>query len=133
MNLILVTIDCLRADHLSCLGYFKKATPNLDYLASGGVLFSQAISVGSGTTPAFMAIFTSTYPLMYGGQLYITNQRTTLAQVLKEHGFHTAAFHSNPWLSSFYGYHKGFDTFDDSIQRSRGKNLLGRAKELARA
>jgi hypothetical protein len=45
MNLILITIDCLRADHLSCLGYPKKTTPNLDYLASKGVLFSRRLLI----------------------------------------------------------------------------------------
>lgn len=73
MNLILITIDCLRANHLSCLGYSKKTTPNLDYLVGEGVLFSQAISVGPWIPPSFVAMFTSTYPLMCGGQLYITN------------------------------------------------------------
>jgi len=131
VNLILITVDCLRADHLSCLGYSRKTTPNLDYLAGGGALFTQAISVGPGTPTSFTAMFTSTYPLMYGGKLYITSQRTTMAEVLKEHGYHTAAFHSNPWISSFYGYDRGFDTFDDSIQKWRQKGLLGRPKAIA--
>jgi arylsulfatase A-like enzyme len=132
MNLILLTIDCLRADRLSCLGYSKKTTPNLDDLASGGALFTQAISVGPGTPTSFKAMFTSIYPLMYGGQLYITSSRTTLAQVLKEHGYHTAAFHSNPWLSPYFGYHKGFDTFDDSYQKRHHQGLLSKPRELAR-
>jgi len=117
MNLILLTIDCLRADHLSCLGYSKKTTPNLDDLASTGLLFSQAISVGPSTSPSFIAIHTSTYPLMHGGELHISDSRLTLAQALKEHGYHTAAFHSNPWVSSHYNYNKGFNTFDDGIKQ----------------
>lgn len=115
MNLILLTVDCLRADHLSCLGYSKKTSPNLDKLASDGVLFSQAISVSHWTSPSFISIFTSTYPLMHGGKLTVASERTTLTQVLKRHGYHTAAFHSNPWLLSRWGYHEGFDTFDSSI------------------
>ncbi len=132
MNLILITIDCLRVDRLSCLGYSKKTTPNLDDLASAGALFTQAISVGPGTATSFKAMFTSTYPLMYGGQLYITSSRTTLAQVLREQGYQTAAFHSNPWLSSYFGYHKGFDTFDDSIRGSSYHSLLNKLKELVK-
>ena len=132
MNLILITVDCLRADHLSCLGYSKQTTPNLDNVASDGVLFSQAISVSHWTTPSFLSIFTSTYPLMYGGQLYITKLRTNVAEVLKEHGYHTAAFHSNPWLSSHWGYQRGFDTFDYTIQKSRRRSLLSRPKELGK-
>jgi len=130
MNLILLTIDCLRADHLSCLGYSKKTTPNLDNLASASALFTQAISVGSSTPSSFIAMFTSSYPLMYGGKLWITDSRTTLAQVLKEHGYHTAAFHSNPWISSYHGYHKGFDTFDDSFQKGWRESLMRKPKGL---
>jgi arylsulfatase A-like enzyme len=132
MNLILITVDCLRADHLGCLGYPERTTPNLDYLASTGILFSQAISVGSWTATSFIAILTSTYPLMYGGQLRITDSRTTVAQVLKEHGYHTAAFHSNPWLSSYFGYHRGFDTFDSSMSKIGSESLLRKPKELVK-
>lgn len=113
-NLILITIDCLRADHMSCMGYPKKTTPNIDQLASTGILFTQAISVGPSTPSSFISSFTSTYPLMCGGLLYMTSQRTPIAQVLKKHGYHTAAFHSNPWLSLAYGYQRGFDIFDDN-------------------
>jgi len=61
----------------------------------------------------------------------MTNSRTTVAQVLKEHGYHTAAFHTNPWVSSLFGYKKGFDTFDDGIQKWRVESLLSKPKELA--
>jgi arylsulfatase A-like enzyme len=131
MNLILITIDCLRADHLSCLGYSKETTPNLDCLASNGLLFSQAISTSPFTPASFISVFTSTYPLMYGGELRVTNRRTTAAQVLKEHGYFTAAFHSNPWLSTYYGFDKGFDTFADSVHEGHYKSLLSKAEELA--
>jgi len=132
MNLILITVDCLRADHLGCLGYPKKTTPNLDYLASTGILFSEAISVGHRTSTSFIAILTSTYPLMYGGQLQITDSRTTAAQVLKEHGYHTATFPSNPWLSSYFGYHRGFDTFDSSFSKIGSEGRLRKPKALVK-
>jgi len=132
MNLILITVDCLRADHLGCLGYPEKTTPNLDYLASKGVLFSEAISVGHCTSPSFIAILTSTYPLMYGGQLQITDSRTTVAQVLKEHGYHTATFGSNPWLSSYFGYHRGFDTADISFFKTGSESLLRKLNALVK-
>jgi arylsulfatase A-like enzyme len=132
MNLIVITIDALRADHLGCLGYPERTTPNLDYLASTGILFSQAMSVGAWTATSFIAILTSTYPLMYGGPLRITDPRTTVAQVLKEHGYHTATFHSNPWLSSYLGYHRGFDTFDSSISRIGSESRLRKSKELVK-
>ena len=132
LNVLLVTLDTTRADRIGIYGHVLAKTPNLDDLASGCALFTQATSVGPGTQPSFIALFTSTYPLMYGGQLYITSWRTTLAQVLKEHGYHTAAFHSNPTLSSYFGYHTGFDTFDDSYQKRHYQGLLSKPKELAK-
>jgi len=113
--LLLITIDALRADHLTCLGYSKRITPNLDHLASGGALFKQAISVSHMTPTSFIPLFTSTYPLMNGGWFDISKRGITLTEVLKAHGYHTGAFLSNPWLSSYYGYHKGFDVFNNSI------------------
>lgn len=114
-NVILITIDDLRADHLGCFGYSRNTSPNLDSLATEGILFLQAISNGPGTRPSFQSILTSTYPLMYGGYEYLLDKRTTIAEVLKENRYSTAAFHSNPFLSRFYGYHRGFDMFDDNI------------------
>lgn len=123
MNLILLTIDCLRADHLSCLGYSKRTTPYLDNLAHTGVLFSQAISVAPWTPPSFIGILTSTYPLMYGGTVYLTPRRPPVSQILQEHGYQTAAFHSNPWLSRYWGYNSGFSTFDDGMGGKQRKSL----------
>jgi arylsulfatase A-like enzyme len=131
VNLILITIDCLRADHLSCLGYSKETTPHLDCLASRGLLFSQAISTSPFTPASLISVFTSTYPLMYGGELRVTKRRTTAAQVLKEHGYCTAAFHSNPWLSAYYGFNRGFDTFGDRLNEGHRKSLLSKAEKLA--
>jgi arylsulfatase A-like enzyme len=114
-NVILITVDCLRADHLGCMGYPKRTTPYLDALAAQGIVFTHAYSVGPVTPVSFLSLFTSTYPLMYEGYTTISDQRTTLAEVLTEHGYHTAAFHSNPYLSRYYRYERGFKTFHDSI------------------
>ena len=63
-NVMLITIDCLRADHVSCLGYVKNTTPNVDNFAKNGIIFKQAIANGSSTPASFPSILTSTYPLM---------------------------------------------------------------------
>jgi len=118
-NIILITIDALRADHLSCLGYSRKITPNLDRLASSGVLFTQAISTSQWTPASFSSYFTSTFPLMNGGWFNISKRGITLPQVLKQHGYHTGAFHANPWLSSYYGYHNEFDVLEYSTPAHR--------------
>jgi len=123
-NLLLITIDCLRADHLSFIGRRGPNTPNLDALAKEGVSFTQAISVGPETSSSFIALHSSTYPLMFDGYLRLSNYRTTLAEVLKRHGYVTAAFHSNPFLSRSRGFSRGFDTFYDSITSVKSKPFI---------
>lgn len=133
-NVILLTIDCLRADHLGCLGYSKKVSPNIDDLAKNGVLFSQAISNGGNTMSSFPSILTSSYPIVHFSEermlpyrwLFLSETRETIAEVLKRNGYHTAAFHSNPWISSFFHYDRGFNTFDDGTDKLFGKSELFR-------
>ncbi|RLF88962.1 sulfatase, partial [Thermococci archaeon] len=110
-NVILLTIDCLRADHLSCLGYHRETTPQLDRIAKRGILFLQAISNGNSTPTAFRPLLTSTPLSMYNDDKYLSKYRVTIQEALKRNGFTTAAFHSNPYLSSYFGYSRGFDTF----------------------
>lgn len=125
-NVILLTIDCLRADHLSCLGYSQEETPNIDNLAQKGVLFSQAMSNGGNTMSSFPAILTSSYPRVHFSAaetglpyrwLFLSETRESIAETLKKNGYQTAAFHSNPWISSFFHYDKGFDTFYDKLDK----------------
>lgn len=114
-NILLITVDALRADHLGCMGYHRNTTPKIDELAKKGILFSQTIANGSGTPSAVPPILTSTYPLMYGGYEYLSKDRITIAEILKKSGYSTAAFHSNVYLSKFYGYGRGFDVFYDDL------------------
>lgn len=65
-NVLLITIDSVRADHLSCYGYNRKTSPNIDSLAQNGVLFEQAIANGPYTRASFPGILTSTYPFSFG-------------------------------------------------------------------
>lgn len=124
-NVVLITVDALRGDHLKCLGYFRETSPNLDNLARDSISFTQAISTGPITPASFIGILTSTYPLMYGGYGSLLNQeRTTIAEVLKENGYNTATFHSNPYISRVYGYDRGFDTFCDALEFSFNKSYL---------
>jgi len=136
-NVILITIDCLRADHVSCLGYNRKTTPNLDKFAKKGILFTQAIANGSSTPMSFPSTLTSTYPLMYPDYPKISKFRTTLAEVLTKNGYKTAAFHSNPYLSRYYGYDKGFDVFEDSFEydlssKNDGSKIKDKIKQKIR-
>lgn len=111
MNVILITVDALRADHLSYLGYSRETTPYLDSIAEENAIFRRAFSNGPTTQFSFPSIMTSLYPLMLNGLGLPKNKGKTIAEVLKAHGYKTAAMHSNGYLSSSYNYDRGFDLF----------------------
>ena len=116
-NIILITIDALRLDHLDCYGYRRNTSPYIDSLAAKGVLFSQAISNGGQTPDAFPSILASAQPrVAHFGSIW--RPRTMLAEKLKEVGYQTAALHSNPLLSRYHGYDRGFDLFSDGLGES---------------
>lgn len=132
-NVILLTIDTLRADRLGCYGYRNPITPNLDRLAAQGIQFSQAISGGSWTQASFPVILTSTYASMYGGCLGpLSLNRPSPIETLAEHGYTTAAVTSSPLLSRTYRYDRGFEKFielepgetDPSLRNIKGGQYL---------
>ena len=112
-NVILITIDTLRADHLRSYGYEKETSPTLDRLAREGVLFEKASTPTPRTTQALGALVTGRYPQTIGirslwGKL--KSDEVTLAEVLKTHGYQTGGVNSNPiLLKSQIG--QGFDFF----------------------
>jgi arylsulfatase A-like enzyme len=111
-NVLLITVDSLRADHLHCLGYHREISPNIDNLAAEGVMFSQAVSNGASTHTAFPSIITSSYPLMYDDLPHFSKFRKTIAEILSQDGYYTGAFNSNPFLSEWHSYPRGFETFE---------------------
>jgi len=115
-NVLLITVDCLRPDHLGCYGYLKDISPNIDNLASKGALFLEAISNGGRTPDSFPSILASQLPpLTHDEYRKIMKRSPTLAGLMKEAGYGTAAFHSNAFISKFYNYDKGFDVFQDDV------------------
>lgn len=111
-NVLLVTVDSLRADHVGCYGYDRDTTPVVDSLANSGLSFD-AYANSTWTRASFPSILTSTYPLEYGGYEYLAGDRKTVGEAV-DATHNTAAFHSNLWLSRDYGYDRGFDRFYDS-------------------
>lgn len=123
-NIILLTIDTLRADRLGCYGRTPSITPNLDHLANQGICFTQAITGGSWTQAAFPVLLTSTYPSMYGGCLgYLAPQRPSPIEALAACGYVTGGFSTNPHLSRATGYARGFQQFVDLVPNERDPGL----------
>ncbi len=111
INVVLITIDCLRKDHLGCYGYGKKTSPFIDSLARKSFVFDRAYSIGPNTPHSFPGLFTSNYCLV-NKKFSIEGSEYTLATIFKENGYHAIAFNaSNPWVSSYQGYNRGFDDF----------------------
>lgn len=113
-DIVLVTVDSLRADHVGWHGYERRTTPNLDQRANSSQTFTQAFAHACSTRPSFPSILTSSYALMYGGFERLSDDRTTIAEELSTGGYETAGFHSNLYLSADFGYDRGFDEFFDS-------------------
>jgi arylsulfatase A-like enzyme len=121
-SIVLVTVDCLRADHVGFMGYERPTTPFLDSLASESDVFPTAIIAGAPTYYSLPAILASRYPLALGRDVIgIAPGEPTLASVLKNAGYATAGFSAaNPYISLRFGYSQGFDTFRDFLDAEPG-------------
>ncbi len=114
-DILLIVLDTLRADRLSCYGYPRETTPNLDAFAEGGVLFEWAISPAQWTVPAHASIFTGEYPTTHGTvQIYDKHSaaQATLAELLRRAGYETVGFCNNPLLGVVDNdLDRGFEAF----------------------
>lgn len=121
-NVVLVTIDTLRPDHLGCYGDKSISTPDLDALAAGGTRFAQAVTAVPLTLPSHASIMTGTYPPVHGvrdmGGFVLGESPPTMATILAQAGFHTAAFVGSFTLDHRFGINHGFATYDDEMPRS---------------
>jgi len=118
-NVVLITLDTVRADHLHCYGYEKIKTPVIDSLATHGVLFERAVAQTPLTEPSHASIFTGTNPNVHGvrdtGGFALKPSSTTLATMLRSHGWNTAGFISSTVLKNIFGFGQGFTTYDDRL------------------
>jgi arylsulfatase A-like enzyme len=115
-NVVLISIDSLRADHLGSYGYHRPTSPTLDRLAAEGARFAAAYATSSWTLPSHATMLTGRYPLSHGAILpdrRLSAGMPTLATVLKSAGYTTGGFVSYEFLRRRYGFHAGFDHFDD--------------------
>lgn len=116
-NVILVVLDSVSANRLSCYGYDRPTTPNLDEFAARSVRYENALANASWTVPAHGTLFTGLHPSEHGAharhkRLPIRGERT-LAGRLSENGYQTVGLSTNPWIATEFDYDSGFDEFED--------------------
>jgi len=131
-NILLITVDSLRADFTGVYNkeiHKKGITRNIDQFSDRGFVFQRAIAHGPHTALSFLAMFSGYYPSKFGDWFStVSEKRPLLAEVLKNHGYGTYAFHSNPYISRHFRFDRGFDVFIDNL--SRGQNGLEKIKFL---
>ena len=142
-NVILVSVDTLRADALSCLGHPGETTPHIDRFLSEGVLFRSAYAEEPHTLPSHVSLFTSVHPKSHGvegrlrGGRPLSEDVPTLATTLKAEGYATAAFLNGGFLNPRFGLRRGFDVYDyfSDVQEneSNATSRHGRSAEQTNA
>ncbi len=117
LNVLLITLDTMRADRLGAYGWSGARTPNIDALAAGGVRFARAYCPAPLTLPSHCSILTGTYPLYHkvrnNGSYYLAPEAVTLAERLRDKGFRTSAFVASFNVDSRFGLDQGFAVYDD--------------------
>jgi arylsulfatase A-like enzyme/tetratricopeptide (TPR) repeat protein len=126
-NVVLITLDTTRADHLGCYGDRDARTPTLDALARRGVLFEQAATPVPLTQPSHSSIMTGFYPPYHGvrvnGVTALGQTQTTLAEALSRQGYETGAFVGAFVLDGRWGLNQGFGEYDDKFDMTKFKRL----------
>ena len=121
LNVVVITIDTLRPDHLHCYGYGKIETPTLDRIAGSGAVFENAVTQTPLTPPSHASIFTGLNPPSHKvrdtGGFILSPSTPTLASILEQRGWDTGAFISSAVLKKRFGFNQGFAVYDDQMPR----------------
>lgn len=130
-NIVLISLDTVRADHLTPYGYPRATTPHLSKLAEGGILFENAISPTSWTLPSHASMLTGLLPHQHGANNFtpLSTGPRTLAEILKSYGYETASFNANGYGLAGWGMKQGFEVYDDNsdlIRHNLASMLIGR-------
>src|SRR6476661_5784628 len=136
-NVLLVTIDTLRADHVGCYGYKEASTPTIDGLAARGVRFGTAVAQAPLTGPSHASILTGQIPLGHGFRnnsgFTLSPQVRTAAEDFRQAGYRTAAFVSGFPLDRRFGFDRGFDTYDDRLPKGNDRRRTPYVERFADA
>jgi len=138
-NIILISIDTLRADHLGCYGYEKNITPNIDNFAKEGVLFKNCIAQASNTPTSHASIFTSLIPshhgLLKGLLKTISRNVLTMGEILRNH-YYVLSFNGGGYVSTNFGFGRGFSLYEeyknDEDFNDIIKSVVGKSEKLKR-
>jgi arylsulfatase A-like enzyme len=117
-NIVLISIDSLRPDHLGAYGYRRPTSPNIDRIAGEGLLFENAYSVTSWTLPSHLTMLSGLYPeehAIVDDGLRLSPRVELLPELLARRGYRSAAVISGPYLNSRFGYAQGWESYDDSL------------------
>jgi arylsulfatase A-like enzyme/Tfp pilus assembly protein PilF len=135
LNLLLVTIDTLRADRLGCYGYSQIETPNLDRIARQGVLFENAVASAPLTAPSHASMMTGVYPTVHKvrntGGFVLSPSDAKLAKILQDQGWDTAAFVGSSVLKRRFGFNHGFAVYDDEMPTSKSGSAVAEPERRA--
>ena len=133
-NVVLITLDTVRADHLHCYGNQNVNTPTIDALANNGVLFEKAVTQTPLTEPSHASIFTGTNPNVHQvrntGGFRLMPSSVTLATILQKQGRDTAAFISATVLQKEFGFNQGFAVYDDQMPKTNDDPAASRPANL---
>ncbi|MEE8366935.1 MAG: sulfatase, partial [Thermoanaerobaculia bacterium] len=113
-SILIYLVDTLRSDHLGCYGYPRDISPRIDAFAADSILFEEAVGQSTWTRPAVATLLTGLWPVAHGANQRgekLSSEALTLAEVLRDAGYRTAAFVSNPNVSGTFGFRQGFDEF----------------------
>jgi arylsulfatase A-like enzyme len=132
-NIILISLDTLRADHLGCYGYHRLTSPNIDKIAAEGTIFLNAASCSNWTLPSHMSMLTGLYSAETGyvpgnaiSNTFFADEVKTIASYLRAMNYKTAGFHNGGYMSEFFGFDKGFDLYKNTpkdIEHAMGQVL----------
>jgi len=126
-NIVLISLDTLRADHLSCYGYERETSPHLDKLAERSYVFRQAFAHSDNTIVSHASMLTGWHPVRHGvdRDTKLSGEIAYLPEVLREAGYQTAGFTAHAdWLNEKMGFARGFDQFNAAYQDAPTRNKM---------
>ena len=133
LNVVLITIDTLRADHLGAYGYRRPTSPRIDALARSGALFEHAYTFWPKTRGSFVMMMTGRRPSVNGYSKthpILVDFNPTLSSVLKGAGYETTALVDNPNLAARHGYSKGFDRYRETWEEKALDSEMARTRAI---